>query len=137
MDQVGDFGLARRQSSGEEAEETRVLGTIGYLAPEYAETGQITDKADVYAFGVCLLELITGRKAIDYTRSRNQISLTEWVSIMNASRFFLCDMLNRIRPDVVPPDSLVEYLLKSVVVTPTHCSTVCCRDFVYCIQNLS
>lgn len=104
MNQVGDFGLARRQSSGEEAEETRVLGTIGYLAPEYAETGQITDKADVYAFGVCLLELITGRKAIDYTRSRNQISLTEWVSIMNVSRFVLYDMFNRVRPDVVAPD---------------------------------
>ena len=77
--QVGDFGLARRQSSGEVAEETRVLGTIGYLAPEYAETGKITDKADVYAFGVVLLELITGRKAIDYTRARNEVSLTDWV----------------------------------------------------------
>lgn len=79
--QVGDFGLARRQSSGEVAEETRVLGTIGYLAPEYAETGKITDKADVYAFGVVLLELITGRKSIDYTRARNEVSLTDWVRI--------------------------------------------------------
>jgi serine/threonine protein kinase len=134
MDQVGDFGLARRQSSGEEAEETRVLGTIGYLAPEYAETGQITDKADVYAFGVCLLELITGRKAIDYTRSRNQISLIEWVSIMNASRFVFCDMVFVL---MLFHLNLVECFLKLVVVTPTHCRTVCCRDFVYCIQNLS
>ena len=134
MDQVGDFGLARRQSSGEEAEETRVLGTIGYLAPEYAETGQITDKADVYAFGVCLLELITGRKAIDYTRSRNQISLIEWVSIMNASRFVFCDMVFVL---MLFHLTLVECFLKLVVVTPTQCSTVCCRDFVYCIQNLS
>ena len=78
--QVGDFGLARRQPSGDEAEETRVLGTVGYLAPEYAETGQITDKADVYAFGVVLLELISGRKAIEHNRPKHQVSLTEWVS---------------------------------------------------------
>lgn len=75
---VGDFGLARRQPSGDREEETRVLGTIGYLAPEYAETGKITDKADVYAFGVVLLELISGRKAIDYSRPRDQFFLTEW-----------------------------------------------------------
>ncbi|CAM6047965.1 unnamed protein product [Sphagnum compactum] len=76
---VGDFGLARRQFNGETAEETRVIGTFGYLAPEYAETGQITDKADVYAFGVVLLELITGRKAVDNSsNARGERCLTEW-----------------------------------------------------------
>ncbi|KAG0624316.1 hypothetical protein M758_3G239100 [Ceratodon purpureus] len=73
MPMVGDFGLARRQMHGEMAEETRVLGTLGYLAPEYAETGQITEKADVYAFGVVLLEIITGRKAVD-----GGVLLTDW-----------------------------------------------------------
>ncbi|KAG6547992.1 hypothetical protein Mapa_010814 [Marchantia paleacea] len=75
---VGDFGLARWQPNGDTAVETRVIGTLGYLAPEYAETGQITEKADVYSFGVVLLELITGRKAIDVSRSRGQQCLTEW-----------------------------------------------------------
>lgn len=75
---VGDFGLARRQTDGDLAEETRVLGTIGYLAPEYAETGQITDKADVYAFGVVLLELLTGRKSIEHSRPKHEVSLVEW-----------------------------------------------------------
>lgn len=75
---VGDFGLARSHPEGEDAIETRIIGTFGYLAPEYAESGQVSWKADVYAFGVVLLELITGRKAIDLLRPPGQQSLTEW-----------------------------------------------------------
>lgn len=50
-----------------------------YLAPEYAQSGQITEKADVYSFGVVLVELITGRKAVDINRPKGQQCLTEWV----------------------------------------------------------
>lgn len=52
-----------------------------YLAPEYAQSGQITEKADVYSLGVVLVELITGRKAMDLNRPRGQQCLTEWVWI--------------------------------------------------------
>ncbi|XP_064961089.1 inactive protein kinase SELMODRAFT_444075-like [Musa acuminata AAA Group] len=75
---VGDFGLARWQPNGDLGVETRVLGTFGYLAPEYAQSGQITEKADVYSFGVVLMELVTGRKAIDINRPRGQQCLIEW-----------------------------------------------------------
>ncbi|XP_068641941.1 inactive protein kinase SELMODRAFT_444075-like [Aristolochia californica] len=75
---VGDFGLARWQVDGQSAEETRVIGTFGYLAPEYTRTGQITEKADVYAFGVLLMELLSGRRAIDLSRSQGQQYLPEW-----------------------------------------------------------
>ncbi|KAF8083278.1 hypothetical protein N665_0786s0022 [Sinapis alba] len=75
---VGDFGLARWQPDGELGVETRVIGTFGYLAPEYAQSGQITEKADVYSFGVVLVELVTGRKAIDITMPKGQQCLTEW-----------------------------------------------------------
>jgi len=53
-----------------------------YLAPEYAQSGQITEKADVYSFGVVLVELVTGRKAVDLNRPKGQQCLTEWVSQM-------------------------------------------------------
>ncbi|XP_042455697.1 inactive protein kinase SELMODRAFT_444075-like [Zingiber officinale] len=75
---VGDFGLARWQPDGYLGVETRVIGTFGYLAPEYAQTGQITEKADVYSFGVVLLELVTGRRAVDIDRPKGQQCLTEW-----------------------------------------------------------
>ncbi|WOH04020.1 hypothetical protein DCAR_0623425 [Daucus carota subsp. sativus] len=75
---VGDFGLARWQPDGDTGVDTRVIGTFGYLAPEYAESGQITEKADVYSFGVVLVELVTGRKAVDLDRPRGQQCLTEW-----------------------------------------------------------
>ncbi|KAL3632914.1 hypothetical protein CASFOL_025898 [Castilleja foliolosa] len=75
---VGDFGLARWQPDGETGVDTRVIGTFGYLAPEYAQSGQITEKADVYSFGVVLVELVTGRKAVDLNRPKGQQCLTEW-----------------------------------------------------------
>ncbi|KAI7735296.1 hypothetical protein M8C21_019233 [Ambrosia artemisiifolia] len=75
---VGDFGLARWQPDGETSVETRLIGTFGYLAPEYAQSGEITEKADVYSFGVVLVELITGRKAVDINRPKGQQYLTEW-----------------------------------------------------------
>ncbi|KAL8232428.1 hypothetical protein R6Q57_002206 [Mikania cordata] len=75
---VGDFGLARWQPDGDTGESTRVIGTFGYLAPEYAESGQITEKADVYSFGVVLLELVSGRKAFDLNRPKGQQCLAEW-----------------------------------------------------------
>ncbi|KAK7280804.1 hypothetical protein RJT34_25871 [Clitoria ternatea] len=57
---------------------TRVMGTYGYCAPEYAMSGKLTLKSDIYCFGVVLLELITGRKAMDATRRPREQNLVSW-----------------------------------------------------------
>ncbi|CAN0892694.1 Probable LRR receptor-like serine/threonine-protein kinase RKF3 [Linum grandiflorum] len=61
---VADFGLAKSNPEGATHMSTRVAGTWGYLAPEYAMYGRVTDKSDVYSYGVLLLELLSGRKAL-------------------------------------------------------------------------
>ncbi|ONM37231.1 Protein kinase superfamily protein [Zea mays] len=59
---------------------TRVMGTYGYCAPEYAMTGKLTKMSDIYSFGVVLLELITGRRAIDMARPSEEQVLLNWAS---------------------------------------------------------
>ncbi|KAG5130711.1 hypothetical protein JHK84_037108 [Glycine max] len=61
---LGDFGLARTEQM-DSLYSTDVVGTIGYLAPEYAESGKMSTKTDVYSFGVVLLQLITGMRTAD------------------------------------------------------------------------
>lgn len=57
----------------------KVVGTIGYAAPEYVQTGKLTAKSDVWSFGVVLYELITGRRAVERNLPRNEQKLLEWV----------------------------------------------------------
>ncbi|KAF5799866.1 putative protein kinase RLK-Pelle-PERK-1 family [Helianthus annuus] len=76
--QVADFGLAKIAIDSNTHVTTRVMGTFGYLAPEYASSGKLTEKSDVYSFGVVLLELITGRKPVDASRPLGDVSLVEW-----------------------------------------------------------
>ncbi|KAL0340770.1 UNVERIFIED_CONTAM: Serine/threonine-protein kinase PBL27 [Sesamum radiatum] len=76
---LSDFGLAKLGPVGDKTHvSTRVMGTYGYCAPEYAMTGQLTLKSDVYSFGVVLLEIITGRKAIDNSRAAGEHNLVAW-----------------------------------------------------------
>ncbi|KAM0953713.1 putative protein kinase RLK-Pelle-RLCK-VIIa-1 family [Dioscorea sansibarensis] len=76
---LSDFGLAKLGPVGDNTHvSTRVMGTYGYCAPEYAMTGQLTLKSDVYSFGVVLLELISGRRAIDNSRASGEHNLVAW-----------------------------------------------------------
>ncbi|KAF2534294.1 hypothetical protein F2Q70_00030220 [Brassica cretica] len=75
---VADFGLAKIASDTNTHVSTRVMGTFGYLAPEYAASGKLTEKSDVFSFGVVLLELITGRRPVDANNVYVDDSLVDW-----------------------------------------------------------
>ncbi|KAK9670002.1 hypothetical protein RND81_13G169700 [Saponaria officinalis] len=75
---VADFGLAKLTTDTKTHVSTRVMGTFGYLAPEYASSGKLTEKSDVFSYGVMLLELITGRRPVDPNMKYMEDSLVDW-----------------------------------------------------------
>ncbi|KAG0498810.1 hypothetical protein HPP92_003501 [Vanilla planifolia] len=76
---LSDFGLAKIGPVGDNTHvSTRVMGTYGYCAPDYAMSGKLTLKSDIYSFGVLLLELITGRKAFDNSKAAGEQNLVTW-----------------------------------------------------------
>ncbi|KAF8402671.1 hypothetical protein HHK36_010760 [Tetracentron sinense] len=75
---IGDFGLAKLFPDNVTHISTRVAGTVGYLAPEYALLGQLTKKADIYSFGVLMLEIISGRSSSKAAFGENLLVLVEW-----------------------------------------------------------
>ncbi|KAL8172114.1 hypothetical protein V2J09_023918 [Rumex salicifolius] len=74
---ISDFGIAKSISPSKSHASTYVLGTIGYIDPEYARTSRVTEKSDVYSFGVVLLELLTGRKAVDNEANLHHLILSK------------------------------------------------------------
>ncbi|KAL5983358.1 hypothetical protein ACLOJK_017442 [Asimina triloba] len=75
---ISDFGLAKLYDDKRTHMSTRVAGTIGYLAPEYAMRGHLTEKADVFAFGVVALEILSGRPNQVSSLDKEKIYLLEW-----------------------------------------------------------
>ncbi|KAJ6827950.1 putative serine/threonine-protein kinase PBL9 isoform X2 [Iris pallida] len=76
---LSDFGLAKDGPTGDKSHvSTRIMGTYGYAAPEYLATGHLTAKSDVYSFGVVMLEMLSGRRAVDKNRPSGEHILVEW-----------------------------------------------------------
>ncbi|KAG5226252.1 wall-associated receptor kinase [Salix suchowensis] len=95
---VADFGTSRSVSVDQTHVTTVVQGTFGYLDPEYFQSSQFTDKSDVYSFGVVLVELLTGQKAISFTRSEEQGRSLATYFLMTMESNCLFDILD---PQVV------------------------------------
>lgn len=77
---LSDCGLAALQPNTERQVSTQMVGSFGYSAPEFALSGVYTVKSDVYSFGVVMLELLTGRKPLDSSRSRSEQNLVRWAT---------------------------------------------------------
>uniref|UniRef100_A0A0E0K6Y8 non-specific serine/threonine protein kinase n=1 Tax=Oryza punctata TaxID=4537 RepID=A0A0E0K6Y8_ORYPU len=104
---LSDFGLARHgPSEGLTHVSTAVVGTLGYAAPEYMQTGRLTAKSDIWGYGVLLYELITGRRPIDRNRPKGEQKLLDWVKpyISDIKRF----------PIIIDPRLEGHYNLKSM-----------------------
>lgn len=81
---VGDFGLAKLLDHRDSHVTTAVRGTVGHIAPEYLSTGQSSEKTDVFGFGILLLELITGQRALEFGKSANQKgAMLDWVRTLH------------------------------------------------------
>ncbi|CAI7826118.1 unnamed protein product [Closterium sp. NIES-53] len=81
---LGDFALAKIMAKEQTHAATRVVGTYGYVAPEYLNTGILTERSDVYSYGVLLLELVTGRRPIDNHLPPEQVDVVRWVKRLAA-----------------------------------------------------
>ncbi|KAM2527244.1 PTI1-like tyrosine-protein kinase At3g15890 isoform X2 [Malus sylvestris] len=86
--QVADFGFARLIPDGATHVTTRVKGTLGYLAPEYAMLGKASESCDVYSFGILLLELASGKKPIEKVSHGMKRTVTDWALPLACERKF-------------------------------------------------
>ncbi|CAN1160139.1 LRR receptor-like serine/threonine-protein kinase RPK2 [Linum perenne] len=108
---LSDFGLARLLGTSETHATTDVAGTFGYVAPEYAMTCRVSDKADVYSYGVVLLELISDKKVLDpsFSSFGNGFNIVAWACMLlrqgRASEFFMAGLW-----DSGPDDDLIDIL---------------------------
>ncbi|XP_022726490.1 probable serine/threonine-protein kinase PIX13 [Durio zibethinus] len=93
---ISDFGLAKLGPSASRSHvTTRVMGTYGYAAPEYVATGHLYVKSDVYGFGVVLVEILTGLRALDPNRPSGQHNLVDWVKPYLSERRKLKNIMDR------------------------------------------
>ncbi|KAL5577850.1 hypothetical protein UlMin_019549 [Ulmus minor] len=91
---ISDFGLAKLDEEENTHMTTRVAGTIGYMAPEYALWGYLTYKADVYSFGIVALELVTGMNNRKFHPDEDYVCLLDWV-LVTQQKGKLMELLDR------------------------------------------
>ncbi|XP_058754541.1 probable leucine-rich repeat receptor-like serine/threonine-protein kinase At3g14840 isoform X2 [Vicia villosa] len=91
---ISDFGLARLDEEDNTHISTRIAGTYGYMAPEYAMHGYLTDKADVYSFGIVAMEIVSGRSNTLYRSKEEPFYLLNWAHLLK-ERGDLIELVDR------------------------------------------
>ncbi|KAK7407236.1 hypothetical protein VNO78_08971 [Psophocarpus tetragonolobus] len=104
---IADFGLARLFPEDKSHLSTAICGTLGYMAPEYVVLGKLTDKADVYSFGVLIMEMISGRKSKSFVDNSYSILHTVW-NLYGSNR--LCDIVDPILEGNYPAEEACKLL---------------------------
>ncbi|XP_057819624.1 L-type lectin-domain containing receptor kinase SIT2-like [Cryptomeria japonica] len=82
---LGDFGLARLYEHNENSHTTHVVGTLGYIAPEFVETGKASPATDVFSFGILMLEVACGRRPVDLSLQSEKIVMVDWVRELHST----------------------------------------------------
>ncbi|KAF5766191.1 putative protein kinase RLK-Pelle-LRR-II family [Helianthus annuus] len=120
---VGDFGLAKLLDHQDSHVTTAVRGTVGHIAPEYLFTGQSSDKTDVFGFGILLLELITGQRALEFGKAANQKgAMLDWVKKIHQEKKLdiLVDKDLKNNYDMMELEELVKVALLCTQYLPGH-----------------
>lgn len=104
---ISDFGLAKLHEDDNTHISTRVAGTVGYMAPEYAMRGYLTAKADVYSFGVVALEIVSGKSNTNYRPKEEFVYLLDWAYVLQERGSLL---------ELVDPDLGSEYSSEEAMV---------------------
>ncbi|GMY24493.1 protein NSP-INTERACTING KINASE 1-like [Fagus crenata] len=120
---VGDFGLAKLLDHHDSHVTTAVRGTVGHIAPEYLSTGQSSDKTDVFGFGILLLELITGQRALEFGKAANQKgAMLDWVKKIHQEKKLeiLVDKDLKSNYDRIELEEMVQVALLCTQYLPGH-----------------
>jgi serine/threonine protein kinase len=129
---LADFGLAKFTPEGLSHLSTRAAGTLGYVAPEYALYGQLSEKTDVFSFGVVLLELLSGKKAVISVDNEKTLLLTDWAwSLVREGR--AREVIDEGMPELGLPEVMEKYVLVGVL--SSH-PLLYCRPTMIQIMNL-
>ncbi|CAB4274655.1 unnamed protein product [Prunus armeniaca] len=120
---VGDFGLAKLLDHQDSHVTTAVRGTVGHIAPEYLSTGQSSEKTDVFGFGILLLELITGQRALEFGKATNQKgAILDWVKKIHQEKKLemLVDKDLKTNYDRIELEEMVQVALLCTQYLPGH-----------------
>ncbi|CAL5390981.1 unnamed protein product [Camellia sinensis] len=118
---ISDFGLAKLNEEDDTHISTRIAGTYGYMAPEYAMRGYLTDKADVYSFGIVALEIVSGRNNTSNRRKEDSLYLLDWALELNEKGKLMELVDPKLGPDFIEKEVIVmiNIALLCTNVTPT------------------
>ncbi|XP_021802737.1 probable leucine-rich repeat receptor-like serine/threonine-protein kinase At3g14840 [Prunus avium] len=114
---ISDFGLAKLDEEDNTHISTRIAGTYGYMAPEYAMRGYLTDKADVYSFGILVLEIASGRNNTTYRGKENSFYLLDWAQLLKGQGNLL---------DLVDPRLSSDFNKEEMMLT-INVALLCCN----------